>query len=555
MWLEREPATMEEQALSDVDARVLRSMLKEEKLDIDTEESLRKLLERGTVKTVKSVAPAAEVDEDDSNQYSSQALKKLANTKFWRKVSAQASDVLESVGIWVGNKIEQDVKLVAALSIWFGDRVARDVARALPSTSSTKQTVFQLSNSSSFEEMSLRNELRKPADEIKEVSQELMGILKGQQTASSGRNLRSVAPSGFVNAGERQRRAYTQKRRIDRQDNDMSRIASSVVDSAWELRKELTAEKNEPGYKTAPIRNAIEAGVAQTSRLLQETRQARLATQSKSDEMPTLISVDDVQVDSTAGRTATTSALIESRNRLSEQLRVCIEQPDSWLGYDEEIDDDALRSVLSAMVLLRNDIIEQTLLPGGDSYDILSSCMTEVDSRIGEIVATADTLMPVSITERLVNLFTPVSVNGVSSEAETAQVFSEAEVVSSSRVEVESGGYFFSSYDEMESDYRGVDVEVISDDDFDVAVGGAEAVAEAEEVIDNGFQDNPVAQVLLRAADIVFFVVEKVFLTGFPQIVLVSTTAARRIEETRMRGQGTIGWARFEKLDNAESRY
>ena len=79
--------------------------------------------------------------------------------------------------------------------------------------------IMLLTNSSSFQDVgadkeessdrtgrNVADEMNRPSDEIKAVSREIMGILSGQQRSSSGRGLRTAAPSGFRNSAERQHR-------------------------------------------------------------------------------------------------------------------------------------------------------------------------------------------------------------------------------------------------------------------------------------------------------------------------------------------------------------
>lgn len=287
------------EGLSDVDARVLRSMLTEKKLNLETEDDVRKLLERGTVKRIPSPVPQRKADDGDGSEFSSSILKTLADTKLWKRVSAQAGDALESMGIWVSNKVEQDVKVLAALGLFAWDRAVYDVARALPAAASAPK-VFRLAahtnstsaSSSSFDDdgdgaadtqkKDLLREMNRPADEIKSVSRELLGILSGERTgatatnrknnnsnknsgggAAFNRGLRTAAPAGGANAAERQRRALFQRRALERQRQiDVTKIGGGVVDAAWELRRELAAETSVPGYKTKPMRQALGAGVA-----------------------------------------------------------------------------------------------------------------------------------------------------------------------------------------------------------------------------------------------------------------------------------------------------
>ena len=242
--------------------------------------------------------------DDESVQYSSKVLQTLTDTKLWKKLSVQANDVLESVSIWVSNKVEQDVKVLAALGLFAWDRVQQDVARALPATSSSSsgksnslpQQLLLLTNTSAYDtnvqSSSVREQLNRPQDEIKSVSRELFAILSGERTKYSKgrkgssspqqqqqqqqqlqRGLRTVAPAGTAFSGERQRRALQQKRKIEQsKTNIATNIGTNVVDSVWELRQEMKSEVNVPGYKTEPIRNAIAASVSATNNLLQGVR-------------------------------------------------------------------------------------------------------------------------------------------------------------------------------------------------------------------------------------------------------------------------------------------
>ena len=280
----------QETALSDVDARVLQSMLRDQKLNLETEDDVRKLLERGTVKTV--VPPKKPKQDAVDSNYSSQMLQTLTDTQLWRRVSAQARDAAASVGLWVANKVESDVRVLAALGLFAWDRAVRDVARALPASSSFANMKpgwsLQLTNSSSFmqqtsqQQRPIKEQLNRPADELKEVSQQVLGILKGDtsSTTQGGRGLRTAAPAGRAYAAERQTRAYQQSKK-QRQNDVTQQIRSgsgAIADTAAELKRELQAETNRPGYKTQPLRQALQEAASVSGTLLEAARQeARLA--------------------------------------------------------------------------------------------------------------------------------------------------------------------------------------------------------------------------------------------------------------------------------------
>ena len=67
-----------------MDARILQSMLRDNKLDLEQNQNMKKLLERGIKKDEKLNDLQNNDDEvdDDETQYSSQVIKKLAVTKF-----------------------------------------------------------------------------------------------------------------------------------------------------------------------------------------------------------------------------------------------------------------------------------------------------------------------------------------------------------------------------------------------------------------------------------------------------------------------------------------
>lgn len=311
--------------VSDIDARVLQSMLREQKLDLTTEDDVRKLLDRATIlKTPTTTSTSTTSDNTNASNekgsqelvYMSQMLQTLAETKLWQKLSMQTQGFAESVGIWVSNKIENDVQVLAALGMVVWDKAVRDVARALPAATNrptnTNSPFFLLNNSSSYTTMQQqqrqsRNQWNRPIDEIEQFSNQVVSILSGQQVqkststlGQSNRGLRSVAPAGGgVYRTERQLRAY---RRVQQQQQQNQPTSINVVkkvmdgtvgimDTAYEIRREFQIESNRPGYKSVSARRAIEAAI-QTNFVLQGTKvdmqltnaaQKQLQWQSKSD--------------------------------------------------------------------------------------------------------------------------------------------------------------------------------------------------------------------------------------------------------------------------------
>ena len=212
--------------------------------------------------------------------------------------------------MFIQNKIERDVELLAALSLFAWDRAIKDVGRALPSAGKSgarvaetvKKTVLSIATNSSFventsnangqrgpfllssmsqysnsngvmdEEKTIYDELTTPQDEIQKVSESIKDILAGKST-SSERGLRSVAPSGASRSAERQRMAFQRRKETVLQrekeglDKKAMRAASSVSDAAWEIKREMEIEGNEAGYRSEATMKRIEASIASSSLL------------------------------------------------------------------------------------------------------------------------------------------------------------------------------------------------------------------------------------------------------------------------------------------------
>jgi hypothetical protein len=282
-------------------------MLQDGALDLETEESMKKLLERGVA---PKSAPRSQPENDASDsEFSSRVIQTLTDTKLWKALQAKANDVLESAKIYISNRVERDAKLLASIGIFAWERAVRDTARALPAAGSSSAAVGravriaarQLGNSSSFNEMQealrqsaasvreqkrsledldLYEELNTPLDEIKSVTQSILNILKGDavSSATSQRGLKSAAPAGNSMRSERQQRAYQKRKQTvlkwEKESGiNVGRVAGGFADAAWQVRRELTAETSRPGYKTETIRTAIAAGAGTTSRVITAARE------------------------------------------------------------------------------------------------------------------------------------------------------------------------------------------------------------------------------------------------------------------------------------------
>ena len=106
----------------------------------------------------------------------------------------------------------------------------------------------------------------------------------------------------------------------------------------------------------------------------------------------------------------------------------------------------------------------------------------------------------------------------------------------------------------------GLIAEVVSDEDFHVAVGESKAFTvdhthnefdmdeeEAEKM------DNIVAIATLRSLDIFFFVLEKTVTVAVPKAIKVGKTASERLTDLQQSGKGTTGWKQVRNAANAKA--
>lgn len=167
-------------------------------------------------------------------------LKKISDNTFWNSLRAKADEVLESVQIYIENRIERDTQTLAAIGLFTLERVRRDISRALPAAGRQVKKLLLTSNSTYAEklldatnktgfalpsersmtdrEMDSYEELTTPADEIKQVTEAIRDILSGKEvlgssSAAGRRGVRSLAPAGTSRMAERQQRAYQARKR------------------------------------------------------------------------------------------------------------------------------------------------------------------------------------------------------------------------------------------------------------------------------------------------------------------------------------------------------
>lgn len=278
----------EEAILTDLDARVLQSMLQDSQnnLNLEDEQNMKKLLERGIQQ--KKKIPRNPTEDEEESEYSSSVLKALGDTKLWKRLSLNVQNYFDSAKIYVSNRVERDAKLLGSLGLFAFERAMQDVSRALPASVAEKvvpKTLMQLSSTSSFNKnetktMSqagrIRQDMATPLDEIKSVGEELKSIFNSdpndknnpkETTVGGGkgsRGLRSTATSKsgkqrFEKAFQRQQET-TLKREKENIAQSLGRSANEIVDNAWQVKQQTETELNEPGYKTKAVREGAVTG-------------------------------------------------------------------------------------------------------------------------------------------------------------------------------------------------------------------------------------------------------------------------------------------------------
>jgi len=293
-----------EPAISNVDARVLESILQDGKLDLSSEYEVKKLLEGPRLQDNEDYPTTlSEEDQKRSDKYKSELLQRVSDNAFWNSIKAKGEEIIDSAAIYIANRIERDTKTLAAVGLFTFDRIRKDIGRALPAAGRATRQLLLSSNSTYAErlldvtdqtpfalpsERSLTNrdivgsgydelyeDLTTPADEIRSVTSAILDILSGKeidydQSSSARRSVKSFAPAGTSRMAERQKRAYKArkqtvlKREKEGIDRKVGRAIGSVSDATWELRREMqTTKGREAGYRSKGVRKALASGATQ----------------------------------------------------------------------------------------------------------------------------------------------------------------------------------------------------------------------------------------------------------------------------------------------------
>ena len=77
----------------------------------------------------------------------------MSDNAFWNSLRAKAAEILDSVGIYIENRIERDSGILAAVGIFAVYRIRRDVGRALPAAGRAARTLLLAANSTYAERL------------------------------------------------------------------------------------------------------------------------------------------------------------------------------------------------------------------------------------------------------------------------------------------------------------------------------------------------------------------------------------------------------------------
>ena len=603
-----------------MDARILQSMLRDNKLDLEQNQNMKKLLERGikkdeTDEKLNDLQSNDDEVDDDETPYSSQAIKKLADTKFWQALSRNAADVFESVAIAATNQLEKSAKVLVGLGFFAWERAKQDAARALPTGGSASipkpKQIFTMSDKSSFVEepptkedetlsaaarqQSLRQQFTTPGDEISAVSAEISKIFrqadqsvkmdkskdmknpffaafierkelsesKSSSSSAAGDNspfyassqLQSTANrgSGRLDSAFKRKQKTQLAKEKENIAKKSNRLVSGAIDSAYQLNKEITSETSVPGYKTKELR----ASTVDVSKRIAGV--AKGAAGFLNGASSFILGTGSKDKDQQQQQLPSAKAKADPVEFLDDA---------SYFAFKRERDDDATSSTSPTFSVKQQEDEIQAL-----EY-ITAEVLTDTDDDTNAVnVDTNDSFNFFGSTISQSNIgggnkksktsgSNPFTTNGYldnmddnnSAETETEYAYDSA-----------TGSVFGTTDDD--DGLRKVTAEVIFDDDFDeslfeqaknvdnMSIEDLLEEARIKEEEDNK-EPNVITKAALRSLDVVFLLVEK-FISVVPDAVSVTKRVIIRAVDSKLKdSQGScVGWEFHGSNIRGDKRY
>jgi nucleoid DNA-binding protein len=611
--------TKEEDLISETDARVLQSMLRDSnKLDLEQASNMKKLLERGVKKDEddEGSEKEKEVDDDSEDQtYSSQVIKTLADTKFWKAFKRNAGEVFESVAIAATNQLEKSAKVLVGLGFFAWERAKQDAARALPTGGSASipkpKQIFTMSDKSSFVEepptkenenlsaaarqQSLRQQFTTPGDEISAVSVEISKIFrqadqsvkmdkskdmknpffaafierkelsesKASSSAATGDNspfyassqLQSTANrgSGRLDSAFKRKQKTQLAKEKENIAKKSNRLVSGAIDSAYQLNKEITSETSVPGYKTKELR----ASTVDVSKRIAGVAKGAAGFLNGASSFILGTGSKDKDKDQQQQQLPSAKAKVDPVEFLDDA---------SYFAFKRERDDDTTSSTSPTFSVKQQDDEIQAL-----EY-ITAEVITDRDDDTNTVnVDTNDSFNFFGSTISQSNIgggnkksktsgSNPFTTNGYLDNMDS-NISAETEYAYGSTT-----GSVFGTTDDDDG-LRKVTAEVILDDDFDeslfeqaknvdnMSIEDLLEEARIKEEEDNK-EPNIITKAALRSLDVVFLVVEK-FISVVPDAVSVTKRVIIRAVDSKLKdSQGScVGWEFHGSNIRGDKRY
>ncbi len=136
--------------------------------------------------------------------------------------------------------------------------------------------------------------------------------------------------------------------------------------------------------------------------------------------------------------------------------------------------------------------------------------------------------------------------------------YTEVEVLQSQNTDDSS--QYYMNQDPYSDQMPRSSVEVVSDSeysDYEQSFRYAESGGSVEEEEENATdkEDNPVAELVLRVLDTLFFVGEKLFFVVLPELITGGANISSRYSQAQNRGMGSVGWKAFKNMKTKKNQY
>jgi len=608
-------AAKQDEGLSDLDAKVLQSLL-EDNIDLAMENNLKRLLEKDKEAKLKRQQTSTRANttstsstQENDKKYASKTLNTIKDESFWNSIRAKADSLLESASIFLSNKIERDSQLLAALGLFTIDRIKRDVARALPavSTNIKKGVVFLLSNEtsagdssdgkdgqnlllllpgvSSFAELnidddennkskpkSLYEEFNTPEDEIREVTQTVKAILSGKSTIYSINPQDTKNGNGsnykIFQAAQNKGKSYGVLRSLTPGGRYTKSGNVERQKKAFQRRKETTLKRQKESRPDQILTRLVGDVSNSAYELSQEMKVVKPGYKSEKMRTKLLEGTNNVQRFLGAATAKNKNILGGSSKSSPSSMNDVVKKKSSSVKAQEVSFTDVTIETTTSEETARktpmsyyfmNDKEKRTQQQQQDN-EVISSDTTDIGFTTVPMASPTSRIdAPVSsplFTDDYTTIPASTPLATETSDLVDVEVFSS----SSTQQDIEEEVMETSVY--SSSDEEEFDVEFLDDDDDQDILLDVQVVEDIEfleeeilEKVENDEEPGFAVGILLRTLDVGLYVGEKVFLVGVPGAIQSSQRAINRVNEAKQGGLGKEGWDVLNNVQNGKNRY